>query len=720
MKNREPLLSPDWYRVSRVRPRLRSGVSVSRQQVRGETWFVLSDPLSGRHHRFNDVAYGLIASCDGQSTLDEIWSARVVAEGNDAPSQAQVIQIFSQAFSANLFAGSQTADTAAIMRAHQRTQGKRKRAALNPLAFQIPLWDPDKFLSKHLHWVRWVLHRRTLLVLALTIALGALLLLINAGDVARFATSELATGRMLLLMWLAYPVMKGLHELAHAFVVKAYGGEVHEVGITLLMLSPVPYVDASSSVAFSDKRQRTAVAAAGIAVEAFLASIAMVFWLAFEPGLLQDLAFAVLFIGALSTLAVNGNPLLKFDGYFVLCDWFELPNLAQRSSQYWHHMLKRSVLRVKHIRFGGLARGERSWLVAYAPLSYACRAFLLLGLAWWVNSWNPALALVVFGIAAWLLVIKPVFAVLRWTWQSGELRGGHRPRAMATVLVGVMAMAVVSFGVPLPQQSHAPGVVWLPDDAQLRTASSGFIEELLVKDGALVKSGTPVARLRNELLQVELAKVQAELDQKNVERAVRFEMDAMGSAAAMDEIHRLTQERDRLRKRMDALLVRSLIAGRVVIDPRHVVVGKHLAQGELIAQVLPGGAPLVRTLVRNEDIALARQQTKQITVQLASLDPRQASSKLIAELTASTPKSSTSLPTSALGERGGGSIPIDPSDATGKTAREPYFQMDMKLPSDVNTRVGTRALVTFNHGSASLAEQTGRFLRKSFLRYFDQ
>lgn len=716
MKSSEPLLSPDWYRVSRVRPRLRSGVGVSRQQVRGETWFVLSDPLSGRHHRFNDVAYGLIASCNGQSTLDEIWSARVLAEGNDAPSQAQVIQIFSQAFAANLFAGSQTADTAAIMKAHQRTQVKRKRAALNPLAFQIPLWDPDRFLSKRLHWVGWVLHRYALWAVGLTILVGAMLLLVNATEVARFAASELSTGRMLLLMWLVYPVMKALHELAHAFVVKAYGGEVHEVGITLLLLSPIPYVDASASVAFSDKYQRTAVAAAGIVVEAFLASIAMVFWLAFEPGLLKDLSFAVFFIGALSTLVINGNPLLKFDGYFVLCDWFELPNLAARSSQYWQHMLKRAVLRLHMARFGGLARGERPWLVAYAPLSYACRAFLLVGLAWWVNSWSPGLSLVVFGLAAWLLVLKPMGAVLRWTWQSSELRGGHRPRALATVLAGLMAMGVVSFGVPLPQQSHAPGVVWLPDDAQLRTTSSGFIEELLVQDGALVRPGTPIARLSNDLLQVELAQVQAELDQKNVERAVRFELDAMGTTSAMDEIQRLTQERDRLRKRIDALLVRSMIAGRVVIDPRQFVIGKYLAQGELIAQVLPQGAPLVRTLVRNEDIALARQSTNQITVQLASNDER----KLPAKLSSSTPKSSTSLPTAALGERAGGSIALDPSDTSGQTAREPYFQMDMKLPGDVNTRVGTRALVTFDHGSASLAEQAGRFLRKSFLRYFDQ
>ncbi len=715
MSSREPLLSPDWYRVARMRPRLRSGVRVSRQQVRGDTWFVLSDPLSGRHHRFNDIAYGLIASCDGRATLDEVWTARVVAEADDAPSQAEVIQIFAQAFAANLFAGGTASDTATIMKAHQRNQGRRKRAALNPIAFQVPLWDPDRFLSERLHLMSWVLHRGALWVMGSVILLGMLLLLVNAGSVAEFSMRELGTGRMLLLMWLVYPLMKGLHELAHALVVKAFGGEVHEVGISLLMLSPVPYVDASASVAFSDKRQRMAVAAAGMVVEAFLASVAMACWLMLEAGLLKDLAFAVLFIGALSTLAVNGNPLLKFDGYFVFCDWLELPNLAARSNQYWQYMLKRGLLRLKLARFGGLSRGEVPWLVAYAPLSWAYRTVLFVGLGLWVSEWNPGLGLAVLALAAWPLVLKPMGAVLRWTLQSGELRG-TRPRAMATLLTGFALLSAFCFGLPLPQRSHTPGVVWLPDDAQLRASSAGFVEEFLVLDGATVQAGIPVARLSNELLQVELAKVQAELERKTVERALRFELDAKGSEAALDELERLASERDRLRDKIDALLVRSSIAGRVVIDPRQIVVGKHLQQGELIAQVLPSGAPLVRTLVRNEDIALVREQPGKVTVQLASMQQR----PLPAELGAAVPKSSLTLPTAALGERAGGSIPTDPSDASGKTAREPHFQLDLKLSADIDARIGTRALVTFTHGQASIAQQIGRFVRKSFLRYFEQ
>ncbi len=143
----EPLLSPDWYRVAHLRPRLRVGVRVSPQLVRGQTWHVLTDPLSGRHYRFNDIAYRLIAACDGERTLDEVWAARAATDGDHAPTQGEVVRVVAQAFAANLFVGDVPPDAAVIVRAQQRGKRQRRRAAANPLALRVPLWDPDAFLS---------------------------------------------------------------------------------------------------------------------------------------------------------------------------------------------------------------------------------------------------------------------------------------------------------------------------------------------------------------------------------------------------------------------------------------------------------------------------------------------------------------------------------------------------------------------------------------------
>ena len=709
-----PLLSPDWYRVAHMRPRLRTGVGVSRQTVRGETWYVLSDPISGRHHRFNDIAYGLIGSCDGSATIDEIWSARVTAHGDDAPSQAEAIRVVAQAFAANLFVGDIAPDALAIVKAQQRAQGQRRRAQLNPLSLRVPLWDPDRFLSEHVRSVAWLFGFGARLGIGLLIALGAMLLLLNAGAVGEFAHRELGTGRMLLTMWLAYPVLKALHEMAHAFAVKVYGGEVHEVGITLLMLTPVPYVDASASVAFADKRKRIAVAAAGIAVEALLASIALGLWLVLEPGVLKDLAFAVVFVGALSTLVVNGNPLMRFDGYYVLCDAVELPNLAVRSNRYWHYLVKRHGLKLEHVRYAGRAPGERPWLIAYAPLAWLFRAAMLALLAVLAAQWHAGLGIAVLLLGLWAFVLKPGWAALRWVSVSPELRG-YRPRAALATLAVFTVVGALAFGLPLPQRSHAPGVVWLPDDAMARLASDGFVEEFVVNDGQSVAVGTPIARLTNEPLQVELARVQAQLERQQVERSMQFELDARRAADAEDELRRLAAERDRLAQRVASLTVRAGVAGRVVVDTERVRIGQYLLQGEVIAQVLPAGAPMVRALVRNEDITLVRERPGAISVQLADLaDARPAS------LDSAVPQASAHLPTRSLGEAAGGSIALDSTDPSGRTAREPHFQLDLKLQGVADARIGARALVTFRHGEATAAELVGRFLRQSFLRYFER
>ena len=714
--NALPLLSPDWYRVAHMRPRLRAGVRVSRQTVRGETWHVLTDPISGRHHRFNDIAYGLIGSCDGIASIGAIWGARVAALGDDAPSQAEAIRVIAQAFAANLFVGDIAPDALAIVRAQQREQGRRRRARLNPLALRVPLWDPDRFLCEHLHRVAWLFGTPARWGIGALLALGALLLLVNAGAVGDFARRELggtsSNGRMLLTMWLAYPVLKVLHELAHAFAVKVHGGEVHELGITLLLLTPVPYVDASASAAFGDKRARIVVAAAGIVVEALLASLALGAWLLLEPGMLRDLAFAVVFVGALSTLAVNGNPLLRFDGYHVLCDALELPNLAQRSARYGLYLIKRYGLGLRRTPFGALARGERLWLIAYAPLAWLFRAVLLALLAVLVAQWHAAAGIVVLLLALWMLALKPAWAALRWLAGARELHG-QRPRAALAMGVAVAALGALAFALPLPQRTHAHGVVWLPDDATARLASDGFVEAFFVADGELVAAGTPLARLTNEPLQVELQRVRSQFERQQVERALQFEADARRAADADDELQRLGAELERLQRRVDGLTVRAGVAGRAVIDTERVRVGQYLAQGEVVAQVLPPGAPLVRTLVRNEDIALVRERPGQISVQLAHEPTLQR-----ALPDSAVPLASTQLPTRALGEAAGGSIALDSTDASGLTAREPHFRLDVRLPEGSGAHVGERALVTFRHGEASAADLVARFVRQSLLRHF--
>ena len=713
MNQNEPLLSPDWYRIAHLTPRLRSGVHASKQRIRDEYWYVLADGISGRHFRFNEQAYQLISSFDGQASVDEVWSSLIERQADDAPTQGEVIRIVARAFAANLFVGNLDFDTEVIVAEHHKQTAKRRRAWLNPLAFRIPLWDPDEFLERNLGRVRWLFSGTASLIMSLSIGLGAVLLLLNAGDFADYAARNLASGSMLLTLWLVFPAIKALHELSHAFQVKLNGGEVHELGVTLMFLTPIPYVDASASSAFPRKQDRVSVAGAGIFVEAFIASLAMPLWLLLEPGLLREIVFAAVFSGALSTILINGNPLLRFDGYYVLCDLLETPNLGSRSPRYWQVLLKQKLLGVRHVHFGAMLRGERPWLLLYAPLSWAYRAVLIATVGILLAGWSALLGAAVLALGGWMLFGKPLVQALRWLLVSTEVHG-YRVRANMLAVTLTAVMIVTLTVVPVPDRTYATALVWLPDNAVLRAESDGVVDRLIARDGQTVRRGDPVAVLLNDQLATELASIDAQIQAQRVEQARNFGDDAQASLSAGESYHRLLAEQSELQRRVASLVVKAQADGVLAIDPSQISPGQYLTQGSVVAHVLTGGPVRIRALVDNNDIALVRKRPGDIRVSLSAVDEPMAQARLVS----ATPQASHSLPSPALSIANGGSIAVDASDPDGLTAIEPRFSLDLELVSEDFIPVGSRVMAVFDHGSSTVAGIAGRLLRESFLRHF--
>ncbi len=738
------LLSPHWYRIAYLRPRLKRGVRMARQRVRGHTWHVLSDAISGRHHRFDDQAYALVAACDGEATIDDIWARRVDALGDEAPTQAQAIEVFAMAFAANLLDGDVAADARATLRAERRRRVQRRRTALNPMSFKLPLWNPSRLLQAQMHRVAWLFHPASLLAIAALMLAGLVMMAWNATELSRHAATHLGQGRVLILLWIVYPLIKLVHELAHAFAVKHYGGDVQEMGVSMLMLTPVPYVDASAAVAFERKRERMIVGAAGIAAEGLIASAALVVWLLVEPGFVRDLALAVSVVAGVSTLAVNGNPLLKFDGYHVFCDALELPNLAQRSGQWWRGVFKHIVLG-RATDSGETARGrERAWLVVYAPASWLARGALTVGLAFALAGWQPWVGLAVLLMAAWWMLGAPAWAALRWLAASADVQGA-RARAWATG--GGLALAIVSLAclAPLPHHTTTPGVVWLPDEAIVRPTAEGFIEEILVRDGEQVAAGTLLLRLGNDTLRQALLRLGSELEQQRVEQLSLIDSDPLRAAQAADRLAALSVEHRRMLERVAGLELRAGVAGRVAMDHHKLVPGRWLQQGQIAAHVLPPGPARVRALVDHEDITRLRPSvpepadgtaareadlplgvagvTGETSVMgvMGAIEVRLASAgdtPQVAQWLRSVPRASTLLSTPALGAKAGGPLELDPADPEGRTTLEPHFEVELRLPEDAKAHIGERAWVRFDHGDATLVEISARFVRRTFLRHF--
>jgi putative peptide zinc metalloprotease protein len=258
---------------------------------------------------------------NGERTTHEIWETACAELGDDAPSQDETIRLLGMLHGADLLRCDVSPDTAELLRRTQRREhADWWRRYTQPLSIRVPLVDPDAFLERWLPLVTPLFSRGAALAAAGMICVAALLAAAHGPELTANAAERLLTPGNLLLLWLVYPLLKGLHELGHAFATKRWGGEVHEMGILFLVFVPLPYVDASAAAAFSDKWKRVAVGAAGIGVELVVAALAFGVWLAVEPGALRSLAYDVMWIGGASTLLFNGNPLLRFDGYYVLSE----------------------------------------------------------------------------------------------------------------------------------------------------------------------------------------------------------------------------------------------------------------------------------------------------------------------------------------------------------------------------------------------------------------
>lgn len=713
----ESYLSTVWYRVARLQPQRRAHLTVHRHRYRGRAWYVLYDHATGRVHRFTPAAWALIGRMDGRRTVDELWRSLAETFDAEAPSQDDVINLLSRLHQNDLLQYPGTPDVADLLERH----GKQARQLMtqnltNPVMFRLPLWDPDAFLARTLPWLRPLTGWFGLVLWGVVVLAGLVTAGIHWDALTHNMLDGLLSAQNILIMAIAYPLIKAAHELAHGYLAKARGVEVREMGLMFLVFFPIPYVDATAVGALPNKWHRAAVSAGGIFVETFIAAVAVMFWASAEPGLARAVAYNLVVIGGLSTLVVNGNPLLKFDGYYVLADLIECPNLATRANRYLGTLVQRHVFGARSIKKDTATRGERIWFLIYAPAAFVYRMVVMLGIALYVSGHAFVLGIL---IAAWTLfnsIVKPVFKMLRHVVSAPKLRKVRR-RAVAITFGGIAVLLAALALVPLPLHTTTQGLVWLPDEAHLRARTSGYVSTVEVGRGAAVAERDVLIRLVEPALGASVAALEWRVEE--LHRRLLAEQVSDRAAAVMAELqlHDARMELDRERARTADLDLRAPLAGRFepTLPPADMI-GRYVAEGELLGHVLPAGPDHVRIAVRQDDIVLVRRGVRGVELALAGhLDARQPA-RLLREV----PSALDALPGPALGQGGGGPFLVDPSDSQQMRVLEPVFVFDLALPEALaDAPYGSRVHVRFDHGTEPAAQQIFRRLRQLFLRQFD-
>jgi putative peptide zinc metalloprotease protein len=708
--------STSWYRVERLKPRLRSHVHLLRQEYRGRTWYVLQDLASDRFHRFASAAYLLIGLMDGRRTVREIWEAATATLGDEAPSQDECIRLLSQLHAADLLVCDVSPDASELsQRVQRQSYQKWKSQLLNVFAWKFPLCDPDRFLTRFLPLVRpligWAGFTLWLSVVGVGVTLGAL----HWPALSQDMLDQILAPRNLILIWFLFPVIKLLHELGHGFATKRFGGDVHELGAMVLVLTPVPYVEASAAWAFPNKWQRIVVGAAGMMVELFLASLALIVWVYAEPGLVRLLAYNTVLIAGISTVIFNVNPLLRFDGYYMLMDWLEIPNLRGRATQYLGYLCERYLFGRRDASLSATTRGERVWFVLYGLLSSTYRILVVIGILLYLGEEFPLVAVIFAGLTAITMFLVPIMKAVSFVVANPRLRL-VRVRAVATSIALVAGVVALICLVPFPFHTTAEGVVWIPDEAVVRAGSDGFFERVVATPGSLVKAGDVLVRCRNPRFEADLKILRARVRELEARHTEQVPVDLVKAAIIAEELQYARRELARVQKRVDELTIKSKTDGVFVLSAEKDWPGRFLHQGEILAHVVDLKVLTVRAIVQQADIDLIRHMHEHPHVRLAEA----LSVLLDATVSRVVPAALDELPSRALGTEGGGAVAVDPTDGAGTKTMQRFFQVDLQLAEHAGViNAGGRVYVRFSHDWAPLSVQWSRQVRQLFLTRFN-
>ncbi|MFK8047136.1 MAG: hypothetical protein AB8B81_01755 [Halioglobus sp.] len=709
----KPLFSEHWYRVKSLRPKLRSHAKLHRHEYRDTIWYVLEDHSNARYHRFNTRAYGVIGLMDGRRTVNQIWKEINTLLGDDAPVQDDIIHLLGQLHQIDALQTDSSPDLEEMFqRGERQDQQQWWGRVKNPLSQRFGLFDPDRFLDRTLPYVRFLFSTPALFVWCLLIVLGAVLAGVHFDELVATARVEALTPANMLILLLVYPVIKLLHELGHAYTTKMHGGEVHEIGVMLLVFMPVPYVDASTSTAFREKRRRMMVGAAGVMVEMFLAALALFLWLAVEPGLISSICFNTLLIGGVSTVLFNGNPLLRFDGYYVLADAIGIPNLGSRANQYIAYLLKRYLLDIETVRSPATSAGEARWFAFYAVASFFYRISILFLICLFLIDTFFIIGILLAVWAIYSQIGLPLLKQLRFVLFDISLRR-QRPRAILVSLFGIAACAAVVLLLPVSSLTRFEGVIWPPDEAQLVVETDGFVDKFLERSGAPVQLGQPLIQLSNIVNRQEMVAKTARMRELEARFRVARVNDRVQTKLIQEEISSLRAEIDRLQLKLDALLVTSPADGIFVIPKADDLPGQFIHKGQLLGYVVNADNAIARVVVTQEDQDRITQRVDAVELRVAG----NMETVLTGRMLRSVPQGSNQLPSPVLSVEGGGLFSPDPTGLTPLSTRERLFEYEIELPlSAAKTMIGSRVYVRFDHGAETLWNQFSRRFRQLFLR----
>jgi putative peptide zinc metalloprotease protein len=732
--------------------RVRPDLQACQQRFLGIVSWIIKEPLGLAYFRFKEEEYFLLRQLDGRTSLAE------VKDRFERAFQPQKITLDElQHFIASLHRRglviSDSPGQGEQLKARRDARRRRERlaAVTNLLSIRFRGIDPQGILGAIYPFVRWMFSPAVVL-LCLMLAVAALVLVTVEFDafLARLPSfHQFFSPANIFWLLVVLGVTKVVHEFGHGLTCRHYGGECHEMGVMLLVLTPCLYCNVSDSWMLPNKWHRAAIGAAGMYIELVMASIATFLWWFSEPGLFHHLCLSVMFVCSVTTLVFNANPLMRYDGYYILSDLLEIPNLRQKAGQVLSRALAWLCLGLASPVDPFLPKRRQMFFASYAIAAAVYRWVVLFGVLWFLDQVFKPYRLQVIGQMIALasiagLIVMPIVKGVQFFWVPGRVEKVNKFRALGTLAAIVLGGIGVATA-PLPYHVFCPVEVRMHEATPVYVEVSGTLEAVHTQPGQQVQvqptSAPLLATLVNRdvdasilALEGRLAQAKAHLAGLELQRNSN-EKIGVQLAPARETVTAIAAELAEARKDKARLLIRAPQSGTVMPPPatepddadRHAVaangrlptmsgtpfdaqnVGCHLKTGDLLCLIGDPAQMEAQVIVDQGDIEFVR-EGQEIEIKLDEL-PGHTLRGVIDEVSRSDLKASPRN----LSNKAGGELATSTDAAGVERPLSTSFQARVRLENPEGLlRLGLRGTAKIHAGRQTLASRFYRYLSQTF------
>ena len=680
-----------------VRASVRPNLEISRHLFSGKPTYVVRDPVTAQTHRFSAQDYQLFIAVDQTRTMKETVQ-QLIAQTRITPEQADDFYKFVvHLHQMGLLTLPLSDGSTLYNRYKQRADMQKKGRFLKLLFLKVPLAHPDKWLSHTQNWVAPLFTWTAFFIWLVCLLAAGLVLVVNWRDFTDPLGTMLTMSNVPIL-WFLLVGLKTFHELGHAYACKRFGGTVPEMGAMIMMGTPCAYVDASSSWAFPNRWHRMTVALAGMYFESMLAIAAIVIWLATDSGQIHSAAQYAIVLSTVVTVGFNANPLMRYDGYFILSDLVNIPNL--------HRDAKASASGfIKWILYGipiKLIQSKYSVRVAMTVFGIACMLYqvtVTIGIATLLTLAVP----VVGPVIAFLVSGVPLIRLLhKWTMfvtRSPELNA-VRFRAISVASIITVCLLIGITTIPIPGHLKTLGIVHRQEEKSIRASVGGFLVSTPTKQRYKIQENEILYRMDNPELHVQRSELQSQVQQLNIQLQTSLGIDTLQSEQIQLQVENAKQQLKHVDSQIKSLELTAEVNGDFIPPVEQLKAGKFIRQGESLGSICRGSW-IVRTMLTEEQwssINATRQQPIHVT--LIGNTKLLLKGRIVSGAIAGTKK----IEEAALTHMGGGNIAVSSDMVASENFYDVVIEIDSKSLDKLDhpIKVGMSSLVQFKSESETL------------------